>query len=106
MKEHDVDLRLDGVHAAIGKARIINGVTVTIRQGEIAGLVGPNGSGKSTLLRTLYRHLKPASGHIVLGEKDLWKISARENALRVAAVPQEHPTEFEFTVREVVAMGR
>ncbi|MGQ0463950.1 MAG: ABC transporter ATP-binding protein [Sporichthyaceae bacterium] len=101
-----MDLRLNDVHAEIGKAKIVNGVSVTIRQGQIAGLIGPNGSGKSTLLRTLYRHLKPAKGSIVLGEDDLWKISARQNALRVAAVPQEHPTEFEFTVREVVAMGR
>jgi ATP-binding cassette subfamily F protein uup len=72
----------------------------------MAGLVGPNGSGKSTLLRTLYRHLRPTRGTVSVAGEDLWALPARENARRVAAVPQERADEFDFTVREVVGMGR
>lgn len=100
------DVRLDAVDVGLDGVPIVHGVSMHIPDGSIAGVVGPNGSGKSTLLRTLYRHLRPSSGSIVVGEEDLWELPARENAKRVAAVPQERPTEFDFTVREVVAMGR
>jgi len=70
------------------------------------GLIGPNGSGKSTLLRAIYRLLKPAAGRISLGGDDVWLLSARESARRTGVVVQEAPVDFEFSVREIVAMGR
>ncbi|GFM95557.1 ABC transporter ATP-binding protein [Streptomyces fulvorobeus] len=68
--------------------------------------MGPNGSGKSTLLRCVYRALRPTAGTVRLGEEDVYAISARESARRLAALPQEAVSEFDFTVAEVVAMGR
>lgn len=46
---------------------VLCGVQLLAAEGEIAGLVGPNGSGKSTLLRTVYRHLRPSAGRVLLG---------------------------------------
>ncbi|SDG36519.1 iron complex transport system ATP-binding protein [Lentzea fradiae] len=71
---------------------------------EVVGIVGPNGSGKSTTLRCVYRALTPDSGAVlvdgrnVAGRKDL----ARE----LSALTQESQVEFDFTVAEVVEMGR
>ncbi len=101
-----MEIRFEGVSVDIGSVGIVTEVSMEVRTGEIAGLIGPNGSGKSTLLRTLYRHLRPAGGAVLTDGDDLWKLSNREASRRVAAVPQERPTEFDFTAREMVEMGR
>ena len=100
-----MDVDATSIEVSLDSTPIVKGITLHVRSGEIAGIVGPNGSGKSTLLRTLYRHLRPRSGDIVVGDDDLWKINAKAAARRVAAVPQERPTEFDFTVSEMVEMG-
>lgn len=85
---------------------VLSGVRLIAAEGEIAGLVGPNGSGKSTLLRTVYRHLRPHAGRVLLADRDVRSMTTAETARHVAALPQERGSDFEFTVREVVAMGR
>lgn len=100
-----MDVKANRIEVSLDSIPIVKGVTLEVCAGEIAGVVGPNGSGKSTLLRTLYRHLRPHGGEIVVGDEDLWRINAKAAARRVAAVPQERPTEFDFTVWEMVEMG-
>jgi iron complex transport system ATP-binding protein len=90
----------------IAGARLVAEATLRADSGQVVGLVGPNGSGKSTLLRCVYRALRPSAGTVRLDGEDLHTLSAREGARRLAALPQEAVTEFDFTVAEVVAMGR
>ncbi|MFI5806689.1 ABC transporter ATP-binding protein [Streptomyces sp. NPDC051561] len=90
----------------IAGTRLVSDLALHAGSGQFVGLVGPNGSGKSTLLRTVYRALRPTTGTILLDGDDLYAMSAREGARRLAALPQEASTEFDFTVAEVVAMGR
>ncbi|OEJ94015.1 ABC transporter ATP-binding protein [Streptomyces thermolilacinus] len=97
---------VDAVTVEAAGARLVEEVTLRVDSGQVVGLVGPNGSGKSTLLRCVYRALRPSAGAIRLGGEDLHSLSAREGARRLAALPQEAVTEFDFTVAEVVAMGR
>lgn len=101
-------MRLDvaAVAVALSGRRIVNEVTLHVAPGEIVGLIGPNGSGKSTLLRSVYRMLRPAAGYVRLDDDDVWQLSARESARRTGVVVQETPSDFEFTVAEVVQMGR
>ena len=99
-------LEVNEVAVAIASRRIVNEVSLEVAPGEIVGLIGPNGSGKSTLLRAVYRLLKPMAGYVQLGGDDVWRLSAREAARRTAVVVQETPSDFDFTVREVVEMGR
>jgi len=101
-----MQLTFNEVRMQIGAVRIVQNVTFRVEPGELAGVIGPNGSGKSTLLRAAYRHLRPAAGVVHAGDDDAWKLSNKASALRVAAVPQERSSEFDFTVREMVAMGR
>ncbi|QNE78781.1 ATP-binding cassette domain-containing protein [Streptomyces finlayi] len=97
---------IDELTVEISGARLVDDVTLRADEGQVVGLVGPNGSGKSTLLRCVYRALRPSAGTVRLGDEDLYTMSARESARRLAALPQEAVTEFDFTVAEVVAMGR
>ncbi|MGW0337755.1 ABC transporter ATP-binding protein [Streptomyces sp. NPDC003011] len=101
-------MRLDlaGVTVDIAGSRLVDDVRLTVDSGAFVGLVGPNGSGKSTLLRCVYRALRPDAGAVRLDGDDVRALPAREAARMLAALPQESSSEFDFTVAEVVAMGR
>ncbi len=103
---HPLSLSLSGVTVAVGSVEICSEVSLEVEGGQIVGIIGPNGSGKTTLLRTIYRVLRPRLGRVVVGEDDLWDLRSSEVARRVSVVVQEPRSDFEFTLREVVAMGR
>lgn len=97
---------IEDLDVALSGRTVVSGVRIMAEEGEIAGLVGPNGSGKSTVLRTVYRHLRPHAGRVLVGGADIRALTAVQSARQVAALPQERGTDFELSVREVVAMGR
>ncbi|WP_334174870.1 ATP-binding cassette domain-containing protein [Pseudoxanthobacter sp.] len=71
-----------------GTRRILQGVNLTVREGEFVGLVGPSGSGKSTLLSLLAGLEKPDSGRILLGGHDLAGLDRRQISRRIGLVMQ------------------
>jgi iron complex transport system ATP-binding protein len=85
---------------------VVDGVTIGVARGTMLGLLGPNGSGKTTLLRLLSGTLTPARGHITVESAAIAALSRRELARRIAIVPQETHSTFDFTVLEIVLMGR
>ncbi|MFD4365866.1 ABC transporter ATP-binding protein [Rhodococcus sp. NPDC058521] len=99
-------LRIEGLEVQLGGATIIRGLDLEVPPGTVIGLMGPNGCGKSTVLRTVYRALKPRAGHLLLDEQDLRALPPRMAARRVAALSQQSDTDFDFTVGEIVALGR
>lgn len=101
-----MNLETGGVAVELGGRRIVDEIDLQVAPGETVGLIGPNGSGKSTLLRSVYRLLRPAAGYVRLGGDNVWQLSPRESARRIGVVVQESPSEFDFSVREVVQMGR
>src|SRR5689334_4850470 len=89
-----------------GGARVLDRVSVRVPGGGIVGLLGPNGSGKTTLLRLLSGTLAPAGGGVVLDGRSIAAMPRREIARRIAVVPQETHSAFDFTALEIVMMGR
>ena len=85
---------------------ILNKLSLTVKQGEIAGIIGPNGSGKTTLLKLLSKVLKPEVGSIWLMKQNIAFMKQQEIAKIVAVVPQGTSITFPFTVREIILMGR
>ncbi len=85
---------------------VLDHIVLHARPGEFVGIIGPNGSGKSSLLRCIYRALRPDAGVVRLDDRDVWQMKPQEAAARMAVVLQETATEFEFTVLEIVLMGR
>ncbi|WP_412551210.1 ABC transporter ATP-binding protein [Shimia sp. MIT910701] len=85
---------------------LLNPVSFEVYPGRVLGVVGPNGAGKSTLLRMVYHYQKPTSGQILVDGQDLWGMSAKVAARKVAAVLQEQPGAFGLSVRDIVALGR
>lgn len=99
-------LQTDSVSWSVEAKKIVDEVTLTVSDGEFVGLLGPNGSGKSSLLRTIYRILKPDAGDIALNGEDVWQLSARQVSRQMAVVMQERSGDFDFSVHEIVMMGR
>lgn len=99
-------IHIDDVTVSKGRKMLIRNVSMQVQRGEMVAVVGPNGAGKTTLLRTLYRAQRPTSGRVLVDGEDVWQMSAKRAARRIAAVLQDAPGDFALTVFDVVAMGR
>jgi len=102
----EVILEARGLVCGYDGRRVLNGVDLALKRGEFAGLIGPNGSGKTTLLRALAGRLPAQEGEVLLEGMPIAALPRRMVAQRLAVVPQMSSPPFEFTVREIVAMGR
>jgi iron complex transport system ATP-binding protein len=101
-----VSLELDRLSVDIGGQRIVTDISLRVPDGSFAGLLGPNGSGKSTILKAIYRVHRPAGGRVLLDGGDLLSLRSQDAARRIAVVGQEFTLEFDFTVAELVMIGR
>jgi iron complex transport system ATP-binding protein len=91
---------------SVRRLRIVQGVDLSVREGETLGLVGPNGSGKSTLLRLLAGILKPTSGKVTVEGCPLSGLPRRLAAQKIAYLEQQADTGEAITVRDAVELGR
>lgn len=99
-------LEASDIFAGYGGKDVLEAVGAAVETGEMVGLIGPNGSGKSTLLRVLSGILHPRRGQVLLDGRPITGWSALEIARRLAFVPQQEEAAFDFTVRDIVLMGR
>jgi len=99
-------LRLEGVTAGYGRRLALRAVDLSVGAGEVVGLIGPNGSGKTTLVRVASRTLRPSAGSVRVAGRDPYEVPARAAARLVAVVPQEVAPAFDYSVLEVILMGR
>ena len=85
---------------------VLDDVSLSVPRGAIVGLLGPNGSGKTTMLRLLSGTLTPTAGRVTLDDVAIAALSRRELARRIAVVPQDTHSAFDFSALEIVLMGR
>ena len=95
----------EGVSVALGGRRILHDLAFSIPQATWVGVLGPNGAGKTTLLRLL-AGLLPFTGRLDLLGRPLAGWRDRERARAVAVVRQQPVLDFDFTVEELVMLGR
>lgn len=95
-------IRVCDVSRHFGRLPAVQGVSFTVRKGEIAGLLGPNGAGKTTTLRMLAGFLRPSSGHVYLDGVDGYdgEDDVRD---RVGYLPENTPLYGDMRVREYLA---
>ena len=99
-------LKVKNLRFSIDKKEILKNISFDVPKGSFIGIIGPNGSGKSTLLKNIYRLYKPSSGEILLDNKNLFKMKDKECAKEIAVLAQESNSQFDFTVEQIVKMGR
>lgn len=99
-------LQVENLTFDIGKTRILKNISFDVEENSFVGVLGPNGSGKSTMLKSIYGVNKPSGGNIFFEGENLLQISGRERAKKIAVLAQESSGQFDFTVQQVVEMGR
>jgi len=85
---------------------VLHNISLSVKAGEMVGLLGPNGSGKTTLIKLASGVLKPNHGEIRLDGSSLSQLGRKSIARSVAVVPQLFNVPFAFTTTEVVMLGR
>jgi iron complex transport system ATP-binding protein len=99
-------IRCEDISVELGGQPILRQISLTIPPGGLVGVLGPNGSGKTTLLRAISGALRPGRGTIRLNDVDITTLSATQMARRLAVVPQETHLALDYSVLELVLMGR
>ncbi len=94
------------VSAGYNRNLVVHSVSLSLYPGEVIGLIGPNGAGKTTFLKALSGSQTIQTGSIELNGRAINSYSARDRAKLIAVVPQIESALFDFTVMQVVLMGR
>jgi iron complex transport system ATP-binding protein len=99
-------LRATKLSFKVSERYLLRDISLTVRAGEVVGLVGPNGAGKSTLMRVLSGVWKASAGHALLCGQPINSYTSRQIARLVGQVQQLATLDAPFSVQDIVAMGR
>jgi iron complex transport system ATP-binding protein len=94
------------LHVRLGDRKVLDGVSLDLRPGELVGLLGPNASGKTTLLRSLANLIEPVRGEVLLDDEPIAGLTPRKRARRLAYLEQGASSEWPLPVARLVALGR
>ncbi len=97
-------IQIKNLNFSYATKKILEDINLKINTGEFVGIIGPNGSGKTTLLKNICQILKPDKGVILIDGQVHYK--PKELAQKLAVVSENGPVNFDFTVLEIVLMGR
>lgn len=100
-----MELILNNVSAGYGRDKVLEGINLTIGEGETVFIGGRNGSGKTTLLRVM-SGLMEHEGSVTVCGQDVSKMKRRDTARLIALMPQTGETYFQYTVYQTVLLGR
>lgn len=99
-------IKIDNLNWSYDEKKILNSITLNIEDGKFTGIIGPNGSGKTTLVKLISKLLKSDKNTVSVNNKDLTHTKIHDLAKVMALVPQSSEVVYEFTVLEVVMLGR
>ena len=98
-------LRIESLHVSIQNVEALRGLSLTVPDGAMVGLVGRNGAGKTTLMRSVMGHLPVRSGRIVFDGQDIAALPAhRRAALGIGYMPEDRGLVPELTVEENILL--
>jgi len=89
-----------------GKNQILKDINLNIKNKNFISIIGANGSGKTTLLKVITRINSVTKGKVFLFENDINNYSYRDLAKLLSYVPQTINTDFDFSVLDIVLLGR
>ena len=94
-------LEVKDLHVSIESVQVLRGLSLTLHNGAMSGLVGRNGAGKTSFMRSVMGHLQPSSGTMVFNGQDLTKLPPEARAaLGIGYMPEDRGLVPELTVEE------
>lgn len=99
-------IKINNLNWSFGETEILKSICTNIKNNKFTCILGPNGSGKSTLLKNIVKVLEPKNKCIYIYGKDVTKLKYKDLAKEIAVVPQNTMISFDFTVMDIVLMGR
>lgn len=99
-------LQVENLQFGYRKDLVLKEISFNIEKGKFVSIIGPNGSGKSTLLKTINQLYSPSQGNILIDGNNINRLKKKELARKIALVPQDTLIDYEFTVEDIVLMGR
>jgi len=106
MSEQYQNVTVEQLNYSYTETPFIHDLSFDFKAGELFNVVGPNGAGKTTLLYLLGGIIKPQSGNILLDGKPLSSFKRQALARIMTIIPAESNIAFDFTVYDIVSMGR
>lgn len=101
-----MELRADNIWVTLSDTDIVKDISIKVKDKQFVGLIGPNGCGKSTLLKSIYKVIKPKNGKVHLNELDVLRSGPKMVSKLMGVVGQFNEMSFDFSVKEMVLMGR
>lgn len=103
MKE---EIKVENLNFSYGEKIILKDINLSFTKGNFYSVIGPNGSGKSTFIKNISKILSPRASSVFIDDIDISSISNKKLAQKMAVIPQDIKIEYDFTVFDVVMMGR
>ncbi|MDB5767025.1 MAG: transporter ATP-binding protein [Collimonas fungivorans] len=99
-------LKIEQIHSYYGKSHILQGVSLSVAEGEVVTLLGRNGAGKTTTLKSIVGVLRPAQGKVLFQGDNLAGLASYKIAMRGVCLVPEHRGIFKLlTVEENLTMA-
>lgn len=94
-------IRTDNLVKSYRKKKVVSGVSINVKKGEVVGLLGPNGAGKTTVFYMVMGLIRPDSGQVFIEDFDITKLPMHRRALSgIGYLPQEPSIFKKLTVEE------
>jgi len=105
-KNKTYPINIQDLEWSFGTNKVLKNIDLTVEKGKFYTIIGPNGCGKSTLLKNISRSLEPKKNSIYIDNFDITELKNKEVAKKISSVPQNTNIDFEFSVMDIVMMGR
>ncbi|WP_017413282.1 ABC transporter ATP-binding protein [Clostridium tunisiense] len=105
-KENKKSIEVKNLSYSVVDKDILKNITLSVETGKFYGIIGPNGSGKTTLLKNISNSLGIDKNKIFIENKDILTYNYKDLAKTMSYVPQDNESNFDFTVWDIVLMGR
>lgn len=97
---------VNNLNCIIDGKSILNNISLSFKKGKFYSIVGPNGSGKTTLLKNILKLLAVEKNTVLIERNDVNKLNNNQLSKLISYVPQNTSIEFDFSVIDIVMMGR
>jgi len=99
-------VKVKNLNYSFEKKNVLHDINIDFKENKFYSIIGPNGSGKTTLLKNIAKTLKPCKNTVFVGDNDILDFKNKVLARKLAVVPQNSNLDMDFSVQDIVLMGR